>query len=148
MGYCPSFFICNFMFRMRSSRVFKNIFSILSREMKLVSLLVLVLLSIQSSYGQQVSGVVQHDNNAIEYCNVMVKNVEWFCIRFRNSNRPIGNLRDWQDRCWQLLLGSFMCRLWKTESPLYNYFQPEYPFASRASTQWNFLGRSYSYGFS
>ena len=61
---------------MRSSRVFKNIFSILSREMKLVSLLVLVLLSIQSSYGQQVSGVVQHDNNAIEYCNVMVKNVE------------------------------------------------------------------------
>ena len=64
------------MFRMRSSRIFKNIFSILGREMKLVSLLVLVLLSIQSSYGQQVSGVVQHDNNAIEYCNVMVKNVE------------------------------------------------------------------------
>ncbi len=61
---------------MRSSRIFKNIFSILSREMKFVSLLVLVLLSIQSSYGQQVSGVVQHDNNAIEYCNVMVKNVE------------------------------------------------------------------------
>ena len=44
--------------------------------MKFVSLLVLVLLSIQSSYGQQVSGVVQHDNNAIEYCHVMVKNVE------------------------------------------------------------------------
>lgn len=81
-------FICNFMFRMRSSRVFKNIFSILSREMKLVSLLVLVLLSIQSSYGQQVSGVVQHDNNAIEYCNVMVKNVEDSAFVSRNSNRP------------------------------------------------------------
>jgi len=61
---------------MINSHIFKNVFSILSKEVKLECLLVLVLLSIQNSYGQQVLGIVQHDNNPIEYCNVVVKTAE------------------------------------------------------------------------
>lgn len=66
-----------------SSCSFRIAYSILNRKMLLVCISVLAFLYVQSSYGQQVYGEVQHDNCPIENCNVVVRKRGGFCFLFQ-----------------------------------------------------------------